>query len=189
MITEPEDEALLAGMASDDEDAARAFVGRHAPTVIGVAYRIVGNITEAEDVAQQTFWRAWRAASTYDPRRGSVRAWLLTIARNSAIDVTRVRRMDPSAPEKIARLLERDPTGAPVDEGLQTADEAAEVRSALERLPEDQRRAVLLATVAGLTAAEVGTAEGIPLGTAKTRIRTGLRRLRDYLEVEARRGL
>jgi RNA polymerase sigma factor (sigma-70 family) len=185
----PEDDALLAGMAAGDREAAAIFVGRHAAAVTGAAYQVVRDRAMAEDVAQEAFLKAWRAAGTYDPRRGSARTWLLSISRNAAIDVVRVRRAAPLSPDAVTGLLGSDAILAAPDDRLVEQAETVEVRQALDRLPEDQRRAVLLAAVAGLSAAEVGEIEGIPLGTAKSRIRTALMRMRDALEVEARRGL
>jgi RNA polymerase sigma factor (sigma-70 family) len=185
----PDDDALLAGMATGDGAAAEMFVRRHAPSVIGVAMAVVSDRQVAEDVAQETFWRAWRAAATYDPRRGSVRSWLLAISRNAAIDHVRVRRAHPVAPGRLAALLGSDPAQGVAEDALMTEADAREVRAALAALPDEHRRAILQAAVGGRTAAEVGLAEGIPLGTAKTRIRTGLRRMRNTLEVDARRGL
>lgn len=189
MAHDPEDDALLAGMAAGDRAAATTFVCRHAPAVIGVAVHILGDPALAEDIAQETFWRAWRAAAAYDPRRGDVRSWLLAISRNAAIDVVRVRRAAPLEPETIAGLLAGATDAALPDERLVAVADAEEVRAALGRLPDEQRRALLLSAVGGCSAAEVGEIEGIPHGTAKTRIRAGLRRMRDALQVEARRGL
>jgi RNA polymerase sigma-70 factor (ECF subfamily) len=188
-VPTPEDDALLAGMAAGDREAAARFVGRHAAAVTGVAYHVVRDRGMAEDIAQETFLRAWRAAATYDPRRGSARNWLLSIARNAAIDFVRVRQAAPLSPAALHGLLAGNALLSAPDDKLVALADATEVRLALDRLPDDQRRAVLLAAVAGRSAAEIGELEGIPLGTAKTRIRTALLRLRDSLEVEARRGL
>lgn len=189
MTMEAEDDALLAGMASGDRVAAATFVRRHAAAVTGVAYQVVRDRSVAEDVAQETFLRAWRAAATYDPRRGSARSWLLSISRNAAIDLVRVRQAAPLGPEALSSLLAGRAIGGSPDERLVADADAAEVRRALDRLPVEQRRAILLAAVAGRSAAEVGQMEGIPVGTAKTRIRSALMRMRDSLEVEARRGV
>ena len=182
MPAAPPDDLLIAAMASGDTDAAARFVRRHAAVVIGVVFAIVGDRHTAEDVAQEVFWRAWRAASSYDPRRGTGEAWLLAIARNAAIDYVRVRRPRPLGPAEMGHLLARghDDAGPP-DEAVVADTDAVLVRRALSRLPEAQRRAVVMSAVGGRTAAEVGTAEGIPLGTAKTRIRTALQRLRDAM--------
>jgi RNA polymerase sigma factor (sigma-70 family) len=183
-----DDDALLAGMAAGDRHAAEVFVARYAPRVIAVAFAVLGDRGLAEDASQETFCKAWRAAATYDPRRGGVSTWLLAISRNAAIDYLRVRRAQPLDPDAVIALIADQPHHAAPDDGLLAGAEAAEVRRALSRLPEEQRRALLLAAVGGRSAVEVSEVEGIPVGTAKTRIRAALRRMRDTLEVDARRG-
>ena len=96
------DEALLAGLATGDRDAAAGFVRRIQSRVYGLAVTILGDPQAAEDVAQETFVRAWRHASSYDARRGSVSAWVLTIARNLALDRARLKRSQPVDPEVLA---------------------------------------------------------------------------------------
>lgn len=172
------DDALLAGFAAGDPDAATAFVRRFQARVFGLAMRILRDPAAAEDVAQEAFVRAWRHGGTYDARRGTVPTWLLTITRNVAIDVLRMHRPDPVDP---IDLIDRPWTGRSPDDDAVSADEGAAVRRALRNLPVEQGRAVLRATFYGATAAEVAVAEGIPLGTAKTRIRTGLIKLRASL--------
>src|SRR5439155_13279367 len=98
------DEALLAGMATGDPEAIAAFVRRFQRRVFGLAMAIVGDQGTAEDVAQETFARAWRHAQAFDARRGAVAAWLLAIARNLAIDAIRVRRAEPTDPDEILAL-------------------------------------------------------------------------------------
>ncbi len=189
MNTLADDDALLAAMAGGDRAAAATFVRRHAAAVTGVAHHVVRDRALAEDIAQETFLRVWRAAGTFDARRGNAKAWLLSISRNAAIDLVRVRRAAPLSPDSVTDLLSGQVALSAPDDQLVAEADALEVRRALERLPEEQRRAVLLAAVAGRSAAEIGAIEGIPLGTAKTRIRAALIRMRDALEVEARRGL
>ena len=175
-----DDAALLTAVGLGDETAAVAFVRRFQGQVYGLAVRMCGDGRLAEDIAQSTFERAWRHAGSYDPRLGSVRTWLLTICRRLAIDALRVRRPSRYEPDALQPHLppstEVDPTDAAI-----AGDELGRVRRGLAALPDAQRRALLLATLGGHTAAEVASIEGIPLGTAKTRLRTGLRRLRDAL--------
>jgi RNA polymerase sigma-70 factor (ECF subfamily) len=179
------DEALLAGLGSGDGDAAAAFLDRFSGRVHGLALGLLGDRAAAEEVAQEAFLRAWRHAGAFDARRGSVTTWLLTITRNLAIDALRVRRTLPADPSTLLDLRAADGPGP--DDLAGTADDVSRLTAALSRLPEDQRRAIVLARFHGCTAAEVGRLEGIPLGTAKTRIRTALLRLRDVLAEEAPR--
>lgn len=173
------DDVLLAGYRSGDEELTVAFVRRFQAKVYGVALAVTGDPTVAEDVAQQAFERAWRHGATFDPRRGSVATWLGAITRNSAIDTVRVRRPLPvDADAVIAQVAAGvGPEGAALDH-----EAASELRAALGRLPAEQARAVVLAGIAGFSASEVAEHEGIPLGTAKTRIRTALQRLRSALD-------
>ena len=167
-------------MAAGDRDAAVAFVRRFQRRVYGLALSVTSDGTLADDVAQEAFLRAWRAAPTFDARRGSVATWLLTITRNVAIDALRMRRSTPADPSTLVNLLPTSTIGVPGEPSL-TRRDIEQIRAALVNLPEPQRRAVVLAVVSGLTAAEVGEAEGIPLGTAKTRIRAAMQRLRTEL--------
>lgn len=171
------DDALLAAVALEERDAAAVFIRRFQRRVYGLAITMTGDSVLADDLAQITFERAWRHAGTYDARRASVTTWLLTITRNLAIDSMRVRRAIPFDPDLLSQLLPAstsvDPQQAAVD-----ADQLGRLGVELAGLPVGQQRAVLLATLAGRTAREIAAIEGIPLGTAKTRIRAGLRRLR-----------
>jgi RNA polymerase sigma factor (sigma-70 family) len=172
----------LSGLAAGDADAATAFTRRFQARVYGLVLTIVRDEGTAEDVAQETFVRAWRHARTYDPRRGRVATWLLTIARNLAIDVIRAKRAEPLDPDLVANKLQHaGATGSPADHGA-PPDERERVRGAIGELPREQRRAVFLAAYLGRTAQEISELENIPLGTAKTRIRTGMLKLRDSLE-------
>ncbi len=179
------DDALLAGMAAGDPDAAVAFVARFQRRVFGLAITIVGDPRTAEDVAQEALLRAWRHGSTYDPRRGSVATWLLAITRNLSIDVLRVRRPTAVDPDAVLSMLLVDGEAGP-PEMAAARDDAERLRGALATLPYEQRRAVVLAGIGGLSAREVAEREGIPLGTAKTRIRTAMQRLRAVLIAEER---
>ena len=175
------DESLLAGLAVGDAAAGTAFVRRHQRRVYGVAVRLVGEQTLAEDVAQEAFVRAWRHAAAYDPRRGAVVTWLLTITRNLAIDSLRVRRPDPLGPDDLAVVAGTAPCA---DEGV-GVDEVDRLRRALVDLPVEQRRALVLAAWYGRTAKEIGASEDIPVGTAKTRIHAAMLKLRAALANEA----
>lgn len=177
------DEALLAGLATGDDAAGAAFVARFQRRVFGLARVITGDERTAEDVAQEALLRAWRHAAAYDPRRGSVVTWLLTITRNLAIDTIRVRRPATIDPNEIV-ALSLAAGGRSPDESAEVSDELDRMRVALAGLPPEQRRAIVLAGVLGFSAREVAEQEGLPLGTAKTRIRTAMLRLRTVLVTE-----
>jgi RNA polymerase sigma factor (sigma-70 family) len=170
------DETLLAGFGAGDADLAIAFVRRFQRLVFGVALTVISDRSAAEDVAQQAFEQAWRHAQMYDARRGTVRAWLTTIAHNLAVDVIRARTSAPVDPDDLPALLTAM-TGTP-EQFAVAHDDAAGLRRALGRLPAAQARAVAMAGIYGMTARQIAVAEGIPLGTAKTRIRDGMRKLR-----------
>lgn len=174
------DDALLAGLSSGGPEVGLAFVRRFQRQIYGVALAVVGDPTLAEDVAQQAFIRAWKAAPAFDARRGSVRTWLTTITHNLAIDATRGRKARPLDPSDLVRLMGSGPDET---EAWSLREESAsELRSAIGGLPPEQGRAIVMAGVYGLTAQEVADAEGIPLGTAKTRIRSAMAKLRSALE-------
>jgi RNA polymerase sigma factor (sigma-70 family) len=182
-----DDAALLAGVAVGDDAATTAFVRRYQSRVYGLALSITRDPGLAEDVSQEAFLRAWRAASGYDSRRGSALTWLLTITRNLAIDVIRARRLLPVDSDALERLvgetLEDDPRSPEHAAGIEL--ESARARARLREIPPPQARAVVLATILGCTAAEISQREDIPLGTAKTRLRAGLRALRSGLIQES----
>ena len=143
------DEALLSGLAAGDADAATAFIRRFQARVFGLVLTIVRDEGSAEEVAQETFMRAWKHAHTYDSRRGRVATWLLTIARNLAIDRVRVKRAEPLDPDVVANKLQRaGVVGGPADQGT-PPDERERVRGAIAELPSEQRRAVFLAAYLG----------------------------------------
>jgi RNA polymerase sigma factor (sigma-70 family) len=170
------DEALIAGLASGDRGAATAFVRRFQARVFGLAVTMVGDPAVAEELAQEAFTRAWRHAGAYDARKGRVATWLLSITRNLAIDHLRAKRTEPLDPDTIGeadKAMWMASAGTNVDQDMATTD----LRDELAQLPVDQRRALLLATLFGFTAREIGEIESIPLGTAKTRIRTAMLKL------------
>lgn len=177
------DEALLAGIALADDWAVLVFVRRYQNRLFGLAIGIVGDTRVAEDVTQEAFIRIFRHAEVFDPRRGSVSAWALTITRHLAIDALRVRRDVSTDPEDPVFLVLMSNERAQEDVVV-GRDDFARVRAALNELPIDQRRAVLLAAMYGRSAAEIATTDAIPLGTAKSRVRLGLARLREALEVK-----
>ena len=181
------DEALLTALGLSDTDAAAVFVRRFQTRVYGLAYLITHDRSSAEDVAQQVFERAWRHAASFDARRGSVATWLLVITRNLAIDTIRIRKPDAIDPAELIAYVPATLTNEAEDSAIQS-DELARLRPALDRLPPEQRRAVLLATLAGRTAVEIADIENIPVPTAKTRLRAGLNKLQIALVREETRS-
>jgi len=172
------DEALLAGFAVGDPEAAETFVAMFQRRVYGIVLAITRDGRLSEDLAQEAFVRAWRHAETFDPRRGSVATWLIVIARNLAVDAMRTQpRSEFVDPDELEWLSppahEPDPADATV-----RASDVEWLRRALDEVPEEQRRAVVLAGILGFTAQDVAEREGIPIGTAKSRIRLAMEKLR-----------
>ncbi|MGH9080346.1 MAG: RNA polymerase sigma factor [Acidimicrobiales bacterium] len=177
----PSDEALMAGMAIGDEHAVVSFVRRYQKRVFGLAVGLLDDPGAAEDVAQEALLRAWRHAPVFDARRGTVTSWVLTITRNLAIDAIRQRRALPTDPDDLVALGLA--SGERTVEDLAVGGQLSpNLRGALQALPVEQRRATLLAALYGRTAEEISSSESIPLGTAKTRIRAGLQKLRAALD-------
>ena len=121
---------------------------------------------------------AWRAAASYDVRRASVTTWLLTITRNAAIDATRSRRPMPTGDDVLEQLLLDSVSDRDAEEAALQHVESEHALARLRQLPPEQARAVVLAVIGGCTGTEIAEQEGIPPGTAKTRVRAGLQRLR-----------
>lgn len=170
------DEALFAGYASGDPEAAAVFVRRVERKVYGLALAIVRDPAEAQDVAQEAFVRAWRFAASFDERRGSVLAWLLGITRNVALDSVRGRgrRPEPVGDDLPAAQID------PVDVGdlVDRRADAARALASLQELPTSQREALVAVTLLGLSTREVSERAAVPHGTVKTRVRLALRKLR-----------
>jgi RNA polymerase sigma-70 factor (ECF subfamily) len=179
------DAALVQGLSTGDEDAAVAFVRRFQSPVYGLALSITRDSGLAEDVSQEVFVRAWRAAATYDGRKGSVSTWLLTITRNAAIDAVRSRRTVSVTDDLLDTLLMGTMGPSDAEDRMLGRVEGARAAARLRTLPPEQARAVVLAVIGGCTAAEVSAREHIPLGTAKTRLRSGLAKLRTAMAAEA----
>jgi RNA polymerase sigma-70 factor (ECF subfamily) len=173
------DRDLVAAMEARDADALGTLYDRHSARLLGLAHRILGDTGEAEEVLQETFLYAWRAASTFDPSRGSVLAWLIVAARSRSIDRLRARR--PSAARGPGDTDPLDRLSAPGDIEAESASREweTECRAAIGKLPAEQREALDLAYFEGLTHAEIAERTGSPLGTVKTRIRLGLMKLRE----------
>jgi RNA polymerase sigma-70 factor (ECF subfamily) len=173
------DRALVAAMVARDAEAVARLYDRHAARLLGIAHRILGETGEAEEVVQEVFLHAWRAASSFDPFRGSVLAWLIVATRSRAIDRVRTRKSwvsrEDAGRDPLADLAARDD----VEEGAAAHQWETVCRAAVGELPADQRRALELAFFDGLTHEEIAERTATPLGTVKTRIRLGLMKLRE----------
>jgi RNA polymerase sigma-70 factor (ECF subfamily) len=174
------DRALLGRIVRQEEAALAALYDRHARVLYALALRIVGDRELAQEVLQDTFLRCWNGAERYDPDRGHVVAWLVGVVRHRAIDLLRSR------PHR-ARLRERGPLPAP-DRLAGSREDAADavalrhtMTTALAALAPAQRQAIELAYYDGLTQTEIARVQGEPLGTVKSRMRSGLERLRAAL--------
>jgi RNA polymerase sigma-70 factor (ECF subfamily) len=173
---------LLKRSARGDEQAFAQWYDATAARAFGLAVRVLRDRAQAEEVTQETYLDCWRHASRFDPAKGTAISWLLTIVHRKAVD--RVRSAE-AADRRDAAYGRRDLT-PPHDETSETATasiEAGRVRAALADLTTKQREAVELAFLGGYTHTEVASMLDLPVGTAKTRIRDGLIRLRDALNV------
>lgn len=163
-----EEAALIERIQAGDETAMTDMYDRYSGIVYGVALRVLGNTTAAEDVLQEVFLQLWRNPQAFDANRGKLPAWLAVIARNRAID--HLRKRPP----------EDDIENLPISTGVNLENEAAQrlavnkIRAVLAQLPPDQRRALEMAFFEGMTHTEIAAKSGEPLGTIKTRIRSGL---------------
>lgn len=180
-ISEQDDRTLIAEIVRRQSGALERLYERYQMVVYHLAFKILNNRESAEEVVLEVFWQVWRDAERYDGQRGSVGAWVTTVARSRAIDALRARRGEPASGEDVeAALLAADPAGDP--EMQTTLGQRAElVRSALESLPLEQRTALELSFFNGLSHAEIAERLQEPLGTVKTRIRSAMLRLRERL--------
>jgi RNA polymerase sigma-70 factor, ECF subfamily len=166
----------------DDPAAFAGVYARHARGVYASAMAVLHDHARAQDVVQDVFLRLWRRPDAFDPRRGGLETYLRLMARSRALDVRREAQATSRVGERLGRLTERT---APVAPGAAAAVERREVRTAIGRLPHGQREAVVLAYWGGLTAAEIARHADVPLGTAKSRVRLGLIKLREAYETDA----
>lgn len=180
----PDLAALITRSARGDEQAFAALYDATAARVFGLVVRVVRDRAQSEEVTQEAYLDIWRHCTRFDPQAGSALSWMLTIAHRKAVD--RVRSAQASKAREVTyevRSAEREHDSTL--EQVEVRLDQQRVRRALDGLTETQRGAVELAYFGGHTHTEVAALLGIPLGTAKTRIRDGLIRLRDTLEVTA----
>jgi RNA polymerase sigma-70 factor (ECF subfamily) len=175
---------LLRSSARGDEAAFARLYDEVAARVYGLVLRVVRDPAQSEEVSQEVFLDIWRTSARFDPSLGSPLSWMLTIAHRKAVD--RVRSAQASTDREDAYgSRNRDRSFDETAEAVETRLDAQRVRHALDSLTQTQRGAVELAYFGGYTHTEVATLLGVPLGTAKTRIRDGLIRLRDTMGVNS----
>jgi RNA polymerase sigma factor (sigma-70 family) len=177
---ETSDESLLARVASGDEDALGRLYDRFGRVAYGLALRVLRDERLAEDAVQDAFVAVWRQAASFRPERANARTWVLTFVHRRAVDLVRReerRRAEPLAPET-------EPSGSSAAEAAELRERREAVQRALAQLPEEQRRPIELAYYGGFSQSELADRLGEPLGTIKSRMFTGLKRLRELLGAE-----
>lgn len=186
------DEILVSQVAQGSTTALEALYDRYASTVLGVAHKVIGDQHAAEDVLQETFWRVWKSASTFQAELGPLKIWLFRIARNLAIDAYRRQTVRPQA---VLETVDEEPVLEQLpDPSMDVAEQAQvilkhrQVRKALGSLPAVQRRVIEMAYFYGMTRQEIAEATGEALGTIHTRARLALQKLREELDREEFEG-
>ena len=173
------DVELLKAIAARDEAALAQLYDRYRTILFGLLMRILNNREEAEDVLQEVFLQVWRKAADFDESRGRPFTWLVTLARSRGIDRLRTLASRERVAEAGAREVSDQISDAATD--AFKSEQRGLVSDALAKLPDEQKRPIMLAYFDGLTQSEIATRLGAPLGTVKTRMRTGMIRLRELL--------
>jgi RNA polymerase sigma-70 factor, ECF subfamily len=171
------DRELVAAMAGGDANALKVLNARYAGMIVALARRIVGNDFDAEEITADVMWQAWRTVGAFDPSRGSVAVWLVTLGRSRAIDRLRANRTRERRPD----ACEVEPFAPAAGADIELAERASIVRSALASLQPDEKTALEMAYYSDLSQSEIAEKLGIPLGTVKTRIRSAMIKLRKAL--------
>lgn len=188
VVEQLSDEVLAAQVARGEGRALETLYDRYASTVLGISLKIMGDEAAAEDVLQETFWRVWRSAASYQSQLGSFTGWLFRIARNLAIDAYRRRNVRPRP------ITDVDDTDSKMDQTPDPNSNVVEqsqllfnhklVLSALATLPRVQRQVIEMAYFYGMTRQEISEVTGEALGTIHTRARLALQKLREELQGE-----
>jgi RNA polymerase sigma-70 factor (ECF subfamily) len=176
------DARLAQRLAERDQSALREAISAYGRIVHGLARRILAEASLAEEVAQDTFLALWRRPGAFDPERGTLQSFLLGVARNKAIDLVRREESLRRTRDALMSEVETSSSDAQTDEPLSAVEEREHVKTALEQLSPLQREAIILAYFGGRTYREVAVELGIPEGTAKTRLRDGLIKLRELMD-------
>jgi RNA polymerase sigma-70 factor (ECF subfamily) len=175
------DEEMMQLVQAGDPRAFELLYDRHGGAAFSLAYRMVGNRTSAEDITQEAFLSIWRSRLRYDQARGSVRTWVLGIVHNRAIDGLRRSVVHDRRREAIEGMEDRFEARDRTEVEAARREEARSVRSALDTLPEDQRRTIELAYFGGFSHSEIAELLNEPIGTVKGRMRLGLEKMRRQL--------
>jgi RNA polymerase sigma-70 factor, ECF subfamily len=175
------DEELMQLVQNGEVDAFEVIFDRHASAAFSLAYRMCGRRATAEDIVQDAFLSLWRSGSGYDPRRGSVRSWVLSVVHNRAVDA--MRRVGSKAGRDVPDegIADRLPASERTDAEVERRDDARQLRTALDELPPDQRRVIELAYFGGFTHNQIAEMLDLPPGTVKGRMRLGLTKMRYVL--------
>jgi RNA polymerase sigma-70 factor (ECF subfamily) len=181
-----EDVALMRRMCDADETALGALYDRWVRSLYSLVFHLLKDADEAEDVVEETFWQAWRKASSYEPSRGAVSTWLLTIGRRRALDRLRAkgrrREESMSLPGGLADVDIASSLPDPL-QAVESSERRSLVRAALSELPDEQRSVLELGYFQGLSQTEIAEMTGQPLGTVKTRMRLAMQKLREPLSM------
>jgi RNA polymerase sigma-70 factor (ECF subfamily) len=178
------DQEMIAQIGRRDQDAFSALYDRLSGPLYSLAFKMLGDASDAQDALQEVFVQIWSRANTYDPEKSSVFSWAVLLTRSRAIDRLRARDrrlrvvVESTAENKVAEATDASTVESAADTANKK-DEAAHVRSLLNNLPEDQRQAIELAFFGHRTHHEIAAQLGQPLGTVKARIRRGLLKLRE----------
>jgi RNA polymerase sigma-70 factor (ECF subfamily) len=180
-----QDVALLQAIAAGDEQALARLYDRYRLILFGLTMRILNSRAEAEDVLQEALLQVWRRAGDFDPARGKPFTWLVTLTRSRAIDRLRQRAARHRLAESAAEIAPDEASDAATD--TLHAEQREIVTRALAQLPEEQRQALFMAYYEGLTQSEIASKLATPLGTIKTRMRSGMMKLRELLADQAKK--
>jgi len=176
---------LLLRSAAGDQQSFASLYDETSSLVYSLAMRMLSNVEDAEEVTLDVYNQAWRIAKTFDPSRGTVTAWLMTMARTRALDKLRARSSRQKNIDPMPEHYDAPSAGDSPEDQSATAEQRRIVLAALNQLPAEQRRALELAYFQGMSHAELAEALGEPLGTVKTRIRLGMIKLRELLTLAA----
>jgi RNA polymerase sigma-70 factor (ECF subfamily) len=179
-----DDVVLIRRMIDADETALGALYDRWVRSLYSLVLHLLKDPDEAEDVVEETFWQAWRKASSYEPSRGAVSTWLLTIGRRKALDRIRAKkRHKEDTVDRDRAFADLPSTALDPSQAMEGSELREHVRAALRELPSEQREVLELGYFNGMSQTEIADATGQPLGTVKTRMRLAMQKLREPLSI------